>query len=104
MATQDEIAAIRRMIAEQDETTYADAVLAVRIDASDSLDALAAEIWSEKAASYSKLVNISESGSSRSMGDLYKNAMTMSKFFSGKTQAAEERVRGTTRLHTIQRP
>lgn len=37
--------------------------------------------WESKAASYSKLVNISESGSSRSNGDLYKNALAMAKHF-----------------------
>lgn len=34
-------------------------------------------IWRSKAASYSALVDVSESGSSRSLGDLHKQALTI---------------------------
>lgn len=45
------------------------------------MQGLAADIWREKAASYAGLVSVSESGSSRQMSDLHKNAIAMAKAF-----------------------
>ncbi len=82
MATAEEIAAFRLMIDQaDDEQPYSDLQLSNRIDAAASREALAAEIWREKAASYASLVNVTESGSSRSMSDLHKNAIAMAKSF-----------------------
>lgn len=47
------------------------------INREGSVDAAARYIWRVKAAGYASMVDISESGSSRSMGDLYKNALAM---------------------------
>jgi hypothetical protein len=82
VATADEIAAFRLLIDEADDVDpYSDLSLGLRIDASTSRQALAKEIWLEKAASYASLVNVSESGSSRSMSDLHKNALAMAAGF-----------------------
>jgi hypothetical protein len=82
VATAEEIAAFRLLIDEGDDVEpYSDLSLNMRIDAALSSQALAAEIWMEKAASYASLVNVSESGSSRSMSDLHKNALAMAKGF-----------------------
>jgi hypothetical protein len=81
MATADEIATFRLLIAEPDEETYTDAQLSEILDASASGNAAAAQIWTQKAASAATLVNVSESGSSRSLGDLQKNALAMAKVF-----------------------
>lgn len=40
-----------------------------------------AEAWTVRAGRYHALVDTSESGSSRSMGDLYKNAIAMATFY-----------------------
>jgi len=78
MATDADIAQLRSMIAEPiNEEPYTDETLKQQIDGADSLPALAAQVWRSKAASLAHLVNISEGGSSRSMGDLYKNAIAM---------------------------
>lgn len=78
MATAEDIAQLRSMIAEPtNEEPYTDEQLSAQIDAADSLPTLAAQVWRSKAASLAHLVNISEGGSSRSMGDLYKNAIAM---------------------------
>lgn len=83
MATPDQIAALRLLIAEPDETTYTDADLGAALDAAEGNDdAVASDIWTQKAASYATMVNVSESGSSRSLGDLHKNALAMAKQFS----------------------
>jgi hypothetical protein len=82
VATPEAIAAFRLLInAPLDEDPYTDDQLSDRLDAATSTEALAGIIWREKAASYSTLVNVSESGSARSLGDLYKNAIAMAKFF-----------------------
>lgn len=39
------------------------------------------DFWTRKATEYSALVNVSESGSSRNMGDLYKNALAIADRF-----------------------
>ena len=82
MATADDIAAFRLLIDEQtDKEPYTDAALSARLDAAASTQGLAADIWREKAAAFAALVNVSESGSSRSLGDLQKNALTMADMF-----------------------
>lgn len=82
MATAEEIATLRLLIAEEvDELPYSDQVLGERLDASNSAAGLAREIWTEKAARYAELVNVSESGSSRNLSDLHKNALAMAGYF-----------------------
>lgn len=85
MASAEEIAAFRLLIGTpEDAAPYTDAELSDRIDAAaGNLNALAATIWREKAAHYSTLVDVSESGSSRKMGDLHKNALAMAANFAG---------------------
>lgn len=78
MATVEQIAALRLLIAEQiDAEPYTDTKLSDRIDAGGDLNTVAAEVWQEKAAKYADLVDISEGGSSRKMGDLHEQALNM---------------------------
>ena len=82
MATAEQIASLRLMIDQpEDEAPYDDLALGPRIDAATSLEALAKQIWLEKAASYADLVSVAESGSSRQLSDLHKNALAMAKGF-----------------------
>lgn len=87
MATAEAIASFRLLIAEPDETTYTDAALSDILDAASSANGAAATIWTQKAAAASSFVNVSESGSSRSMGDLQKNALAMAKVFGDAVEA-----------------
>lgn len=87
MATVEEIAAFRLLIAEPDETTYTDADLSGILDSALSVNNAAATIWTQKAAAASALVNVSESGSSRSLGDLQKNALNMAQQFRSAAEA-----------------
>lgn len=84
MATQADINTLRRITNELDDTFYTDLTLADYLDANGSVDAAAAVIWQEKAARASNLVNVSESGSSRSMQQVYQNALDQAKFYSGR--------------------
>lgn len=80
MATAAEIAAFRLLIDEQeDKLPYTDAALGERMDSATSPQALAAVIWTEKAAALAALVDVSESGSSRSLGQLQDKALAMAK-------------------------
>ena len=72
MATPEQVAALRLLIAESDELNYTDTVLGDRLDAvTGNGDLVAYQIWTEKAAGAATLVDISEGGSSRKMGDIY---------------------------------
>lgn len=85
MATAEEVAALRLLIAEPDSDKYTDQQLSDILDAAlTDMNKAAYEIWIQKAASAAELVDISEGGSSRKMGDIYEQALAMAKFFEGK--------------------
>jgi len=81
MATEAQIASLRRMTNEPTVDTYSDASLNTIIDAAGGLDSAAALIWSEKAASYAGLVDVKEGSSSRSLGSLHNQALAMHKSY-----------------------
>jgi hypothetical protein len=84
MATLDEVAMLRRMTDVSDEdSVYTEDVRASIIDSSESIEAAAAQVWTEKAARFAGAVDMSESGSSRSLSQLQKQALEMRKQFSG---------------------
>lgn len=90
MATNAEIAELRLLVAEPTSATYSDATLAGIIDTTSSMDEAARDVWVQKAASYTALANISEGGSSRSMGDLHAKALQMVELFQGKMDRATQ--------------
>jgi hypothetical protein len=82
MATQEEIDQLvllvgNEMLSEQQFGQIIDFV-------NGDMDLAAAQVWEVRAGRYHGLVNISESGSSRNMGDMYKNALEMAKFYRSK--------------------
>lgn len=100
MATVEQIAALRLLIAEQiNAEPYTDTRLGLRIDAAGDLNTVAAAVWQEKAAKYADLVDISEGGSSRKMGDLHEQALNMVLHFQSMTPAAS----GGTRIRRLSR-
>lgn len=105
MATAQEIMQLRRLIDDTtDPETYTNEELEALLNQYPSADSAAAAVWEEKAASYSTLVNISESGSSRNLGDLHRNALAQAKHFGAKaaidapTSSARSRTRGIERV------
>lgn len=83
MATAEQITELRRLV---DDTgnppEYTDLELDGRINlAEGDLSTVARGVWIEKAAKYARLVNVSESGSSRSLSDLHRNALAMAERF-----------------------
>lgn len=89
MATVEDIATLRRITNEPGTDTYTDEALSAYLDAAGSVDAAAAVIWEEKAARASNLVNVSESGSSRSLNQIYQNALDQAKFYAGRVTTVE---------------
>jgi hypothetical protein len=86
MATADEIAEVREYVAEPDNSNgWTDTRVGTFIDREDDLFLAAAAIWSATAGAYAGLVNVSESGSSRSLGTLIDNALKMVAFYRGRS-------------------
>lgn len=82
MASSDLIAALRLLIAEPTTENYSDSALSTRIDAAaSSLNLVAFNVWTEKAAKYASLVDISEGGSSRRNSALQAQALIMARQF-----------------------
>jgi hypothetical protein len=81
MASNDELAALRRAADLDDaDVVYTDTLLGALID-SYGVNGSAAIVWREKAAQYVSLVNTTEAGSSRSMSDLYEHAREMAELY-----------------------
>lgn len=77
MATESEIAALRRMTALlPGDEVYTDSLLGGLID-DLGFETAASQIWREKAASAANLVDMSESGSSRSLSQLREGYLEM---------------------------
>ena len=109
MATQAEIAALRLMIAEPNNVApYEDATLSARLDAvAGNQYVVANEIWTEKAAGAAGLVDISEGGSSRKMGDLYEQYIDMAEQMRQRALSPTQPPDGTgtgIRIHRLTRP
>lgn len=84
MATQAEIDEIRNRTDEPAATSaYSDEMISGWIDVDENLEKTASRIWEYKAAKYAALVNTTESGSSRALSDLMKNALAMARQPSG---------------------
>jgi hypothetical protein len=101
VATDVQVQTLRPMIDEPDSTVYSDEVLKALIDQVEGdLDTAAAQIWEQKAARYSTLVDVSESGSSRSMSQLYKNASAQTSFYQKKVSDIQVEVTNVQRART----
>lgn len=80
---------LRRMIAEPDVELYGDKLLEQYLLEVDDNPVLAAvRVWEEKAAAYAELVDVSDSGSSRKMSQLYDQARKQIVYFSGQNDIA----------------
>lgn len=86
MATDEQLSEVKALAALVADDGISDANLMQKIDAG-GIASTVAWIYNLRAAKYSRLVNVSESGSSRSLGDLYKNAMSLGKYWEGVAAA-----------------
>lgn len=99
MANETQLADLKRLIG---DTEWTDDELSTLIDENNgNLSAAASVVWESQAASYSQIVDITESGSSRKMGDLFDNAMKMAQYYKGQANPIE--TQGVTRIAKIVR-
>ena len=82
---------------------HTDADLGTMID-DVGLESSAARLWEESATQTASLVNVSESGSSRSLGDIHKNALAMAKHYSDKAAQLLLSQNRRPRTRSIERP
>lgn len=102
MATPQQIARLRQLVG---DTTLSDEELGAIIDSSANFELAVAEVWQTLAAQYSTVTNLSEAGSSRSLGDLFKNAQAMATYYRGLgTPAPVTPTTGYSRTRAIVRP
>lgn len=95
--TTDQIALLRKMVDEEDDsngwTVVALNLVAaqhINEDGSYAINGIAGSIWRAKAATYVEMVNTSESGSSRSAGQMFDHAIKMAELFEGSNGDGED--------------
>lgn len=105
MATPEQISSLRLLIAEsEDAEPYTDAALSARLDADADINKTAFNIWTEKAAAWAGLADITEGGSSRKQGDLHEQALNMARTFSELISDGSPVSGGVTRIKKLRRP
>lgn len=104
MADAQQILALRQLVDDVDAPQmFTDEYLSAVIDAAASMDEAAVVVWEAKAARLSTMVNVSESGSSRSNSQLYTNALSQLKYFRDKTTQGEVESATRSRMRAIRR-
>ncbi len=114
--TDADLALIRSYIGDPEPTVFTDDVLRrifeITVDEDGSTNAYraAAEVWTRKAARYAELVAVAEAGSSRDLGALHRQALTMASHYtslasgSGSASGAFSPPLPRTRVGRIRRP
>jgi hypothetical protein len=100
MATQSEIDQARALVP---DTKLTDEQIGLIIDSSECLNEAVGKMWGQLAGGYSKLVDISEAGSSRSFGRLQDNALGMAKYYADLGCGNDVPATGVTRTRAIER-
>lgn len=82
MATQEEIDAFKTLLPSNYETYgWNDTVIGALIDAGKSTNSMLMQYWDKVAAETAEFADMSESGSSRSLSVIHKNAVAMAKMY-----------------------
>lgn len=113
MTMADDIATVRRFVAEPTTTTYSDAVIQAMIEAYPVIDAnhkspddaewvatydlnsVATDIWTEKAAAIATQYDFSADGASYQWQQQYNNYMSMARYYAARRKPKSTRVIGT---------
>jgi hypothetical protein len=98
VASQEEIDELRGIIGDVGLT---DEQLGEIIDRADSMNEAVQFTWESVAARSHTLVNVSEAGSSRSLGTIFDNSLKLAEYY--RNQAASEEAALTARRTTIRR-
>lgn len=104
MASVEDITALRDLVNEPDDTNgWTDEKLGNLIDGEATLNAAASKVWVLKAGQFASLVDVSESGSSRKLSDLRKNAIEMAKHYTGLDEVPAQAVTDVPIISRIRR-
>lgn len=109
MATADEIANVAELLpSEAADAGWNDAKINAMLDAGNSLNQILLRFWEVKAAESAKLISISESGSSRDLAAIHRQALSMAQYWADKIKsetAIEDAAarRGRARIHIATR-
>lgn len=101
----DDIDFIRTATGENESTTFSALDIASFVNRRDGdLNTAIHDVWMAKAAGFSDLVDVSESGSSRKLSDLAKNAREMAKVYLGYSLDAIAAIEKRPNTRAIVRP
>lgn len=90
MATQAEIAEVLGLLGPNAASDgWDEAKINDLLDEGNTPDEIALEYWEARMAKTSTMVNVTESGSSRSLRDVFTNASAMAKYFADKNKDDE---------------
>ena len=83
MADQSEIQMVLQVLSSDAEVTegYDEEGINAKLDAGSTLASIASSFWRSKAAETSDLISVSESGSTRDLGAIHKNAIAMMEYW-----------------------
>lgn len=91
MATEIEIRSVRENLpAEAATSGWDDVRIGGDLDAGISLNKIVQSWWAYRVSSTASFVDISESGSSRSLGSIHRNAVDMLKYWDDKVKDDED--------------
>lgn len=91
MATAAEIDEVQELLGPTaSDDGWTEARIGDDLDSGLTAQQIALAYWEARMAKTSAVVNVTESGSSRSLSDIHKHATEMAKYYKGKTEAAEE--------------
>lgn len=90
MAAEEDIAEVREMLGPNSvEEGWTDERIAAELDAGDSPATIALGYWEFRMARSSELADVSESGSSRRLQQIFANAQSLASYYRG-AKAAED--------------
>jgi hypothetical protein len=103
MATAAELNRVRRNVDEPDDSNdYTDDIISDLIR-EFGVDGASATIWTEKAAKWSALADVTEAGATHRFSALAGNALSMAKQFAGLASAPEGEAKTGPVIRTIER-
>ena len=88
MAEQTDIDAIKKLLPA--DSTWTDEEIGALLDAGNSSNRIFEKYWQKVASDAYAVVSISESGSSRSLEQIYKNALELAKYYGDLAKAEEQ--------------
>lgn len=84
MATEEQIAMFKLIVG--NELFTEDQLGQVLDEQEGDFDLAAAQVWEIRAGKYHTMVNMTESGSTRNMGDMHKNALSLATYYRKKRE------------------